>query len=155
MSDLMSTMALNQAIGDMLETVAPARIVRQTIATEEVVDKAGGVIRPSIVGMLPTLVAQWGPSDTRAWYVPQPSTVVRLAAYASTPPSSGAATVRLRVIPPGAGVTTLDTATIANGDSTGSNDMSEDIAAGSWLLADVTVPNGASGVSIAAAIRVR
>lgn len=146
---------LDREIVAMLDAIVPQEIAQQHVANRQVVNKSGKINRPAVTPFLPLLVARWAPSDTAGWYVPQPSTVVRLAAHAATPPSSGDATVRLRVIAPGAGIATIGTATIANGAATGAAEFSDDIAAGSWLFADVTVTNGASGVSIAATLRVR
>lgn len=152
MNDLASTMALEREIDRLVEALSPADAVRHGVATAQVVDKAGAINRAAILPYLPPLVARWHPSDSGGWPVPIPATVTRLMARASTPPSTGNATITLTVHAPGGGTAT-ETLLILQGDSTSDAGIALDAPNGAWLTATVTTANGASGISIAAILR--
>ena len=153
MSDLLSKLELDDAIRGFVETAFPSEALQQQQVVREVVNRSGGINREAILPFLPDLVAKWSPTVTAGEYVPQVSQLGRLVAHASTPPSSGNCVVTLSILPPGAGLTTIGTVTILNGQSTGETSLTHEVPAGAWLFASVTTANGASGVSIAATRR--
>lgn len=150
----MSSLALDAAIADLIETLSPAEAAKLQKVVEQVVNRSGGVNRETVLGLLPTLVSRWEPSDAGGDFVPQASTVMGLTAYANTAPSTGNALITLSIERPGAGREAIGTVQILQGEPAAVPvTLAQDAPAGSWLFATVTTANGASGVTIVATRR--
>ena len=140
---------MNRIADQFLEAIQPAAIVKHDAAIRRVIDPAEGINPTAVAPHLTPLVLRWGPSDTGRWPVARSGRAVRLWACAETPPSSGNAIVTFTVLTEFAGVTTIGTLTIPNGQQIASRAIAYDLPANAAIGATVTTANGASGVGTA------
>jgi hypothetical protein len=153
MNQLMSQLALDEELKALIEDLLPADEEQRKQVLRNVVNRSGGFERDAILPYLPTLKSRWRPGETDPDYIPQVSQIVRFVARASAPPTTGNCIVTLSVETPGSGITPIGTVTILQGQLKGETGLSYDVPGGSWLFASVTTPNGATGVTSAAAYR--
>lgn len=141
--------SMTRAIDQYLEATQPADVVKHNAAMRRVIDPAEGINPAAVAPHLTPLVLRWGPSDTGRWPVARSGKAVRLWACAETPPSSGNAIVTFTVLTEFAGVTTIGTLTIPNGQQIASRAITYVLPANAAIGATVTTANGASGVGTA------
>ena len=138
----------------LAEAIQPARAIRQAQAVAVVVDETGKINRSAVAPFLPPIAFQWASGSTSRQRVPRAGTIVLLAAFASTAPSTGDATVTLTQMTEASGEETIATLRIAEDAQFGDAQPMVQVPAGAWLGAIVTVANGASGVSISCTMNV-
>lgn len=111
----------------------------------QVEKKAGRSIRTPLVLTM---------SDDEYSYAARAGTAVRVSVHCDTAPSTGQCTVRFTQETEGSGETIIHEAYIPSGFRVYGQSVSIPILADSWIGAEVTVPNGASGVRAAFVVNV-
>ena len=128
----------------VLDELLPEKVLLLESGVEKVVDPSGKIYAGPLAPHLTPLVLSWGPSDTKRIPLARSGTIVRLWAYADSPPTSAAATISLTSVSEYDGEDTVDTLSIPKNQQFASKSMSVLTDAGTWLGAVVTAANGAS-----------
>ena len=128
-------------------------MLRQQEAVAVAIDPTGKVT-PYAAPKLPPIDYTWGPSSTTRYRVPRATTLVLLAAYATTAPSSGDATVEVTATTETGGTETIATLTIPEDSQFADTIPNVAVPAGAWLYGSVSTANGASGVNISVTLEV-
>jgi hypothetical protein len=137
----------------LARAIQPPDTIRQLAATKTVIDETGAINPPAAAPFRSPQTMQWAPGGTNRQRVTRAGTISLVAAYASTAPTTGNATVTVTQVTEAGGTDTIATLTIPDESQFADATPQVAVPAGAWLLASVTTANGASGVSIALDIR--
>lgn len=133
------------------ELIRPAQSIRRDAAVDTAIDLTGRV-NPKAAPKPSPQVLSWGPSSTTRLRVPRACTVVLLAVYATTAPTTGDATVTLTQTTQDGGTETLASVQVPDGANYSDGDTQSGLPVqvpnGAWLFASVTDAQGMSGASI-------
>ena len=148
---------LERALTHFARVAEPPVVLQQRQAVGVAIDPATGTVYANALPSSTPLDPSWGPGDAlRRYRTPRAGNVSMLAAFCTTPPSTGDAVITLTKTTETGGTETIATVRIPRGKQFSDPEtliwQARDVPAGAWLGASVTTVNSASGVNIGATV---
>lgn len=145
---------LERSMTRLARTLEPPAVLQQREATSRAIDSTTGrLTSPALADARDPQTIDFTPAETGGKRAVRAGFAILIAAYATTAPTTGDATITITKVTEFGGSEALPVVTIPQGSNFGDVVISVPVESGSWFTRAFTVANGASGISVQLVIR--